>query len=52
MNIVFYIYILIIAAIIYFLSSFLFEAIGSIALKLVQIFKDNITDKKENKDNE
>ena len=52
MNIMFYIYVLIIAMIIYFLSSFLFEAIGSVVLKLLQTFKNNITDKKENIDNE
>lgn len=52
MNIVFYILILIVVAIIYFLSSFLFEAIGSIAMKLVKKFKNNIIDEKENVDNE
>jgi len=52
MNIVFYILILIVVAIIYFLSSFLFGTIGNIAMKLVKKFKNNIIDEKESVDNE
>lgn len=47
MNIVFYILIILGSMVIYFLLSFLFEAIGNIAIKLVKIFKKNIMDSEE-----
>lgn len=47
MNIVFYVLIILGAIAIYFLSSFLFGTIGSIAVKLAKVFKNNITDEKE-----
>lgn len=52
MNIVFYILIILIAAAIYFLLSFLFGSIGSVAVKLAKTFKNNITDEKEKTTNE
>lgn len=50
MNPILYVLILIIAAITYFLSSFAFKMIGSIAVKLVEIFKNNIIDEEERED--
>lgn len=52
MNVVFYILIILIAAAIYFLLSFLFGSIGNIAIKLFNTFKNNITDEKEKVENE
>ena len=52
MNPMLYVLILIIAAIVYFLSSFAFKMIGSAAVKLAKIFKNNITDEKEKMYNE
>ena len=52
MNIVFYVLIILIATIVYFLLSFLFGIIGSVAIKLFNTFKNNITDRKEKIENE
>lgn len=52
MNIVFYVLIILITTIVYFLLSFLFGIIGSVAIKLFNTFKNNITDKKEKIENE
>lgn len=52
MNIMFYILIMLIAAVVYFLLSFLFGSIGDVATRLAKTFKNNITDEKEKTTNE
>lgn len=52
MNLVFWEIVIIITVLGYFLLSFLFGAIGDIAVKLFKIFKNNTTDDKEKVENE